>query len=283
MTIIDAHQHFWWHARRPHSWPPSAGTRLDRDFTPEDLLPELRRAGVDGTVLIQSLNDADETGEYLDLANGLPWARGVVGWIALDQAAETQAAIERLRARGKLVGFRHLLRFEAAPDWLQHPEVLQSLALIARAGLVFELVPINPSQYAQMLAIAARLPELRLIVNHLGRPPIPEQGWEPWASFIREAADHANVAIKLSTGVAMIANWRWSTDALRRYADHAIACFGPDRVLAASNWPVILIAGEYQEAWGGITDLVAGLSAAERAAVLGGTAERLYRLAPCST
>jgi L-fucono-1,5-lactonase len=279
MTVIDAHQHFWWHARRAHSWPPAAGSTLDRDFTPQDLEVELRRAGVDGTVLIQSLNDTEETEEYLDLADGLDWVRGVVGWIALDRAAETEAAIERLRARGKLVGFRHLLRFEAAPDWLQHPDVLRSLELIARAGLVFELVPINPSQYAQMLAIAARLPDLRLIINHLGRPPIPEQGWEPWASFMRDAAGHANVAIKLSTGVAMIAGWRWSTEALRRYVDHVIACFGPDRMLAASNWPVILIAGEYQEVWGGITELVSGLSAPERALILGGTAERVYRLA----
>jgi L-fucono-1,5-lactonase len=278
MTVIDAHQHFWQHARRAHSWPPAAGTMLDRDFTPQDLLPELRRAGVDGTVLIQSLNDPEETHEYLDLANGLDWVRGVVGWIALDRVAETEAAIDRLRARGKLVGFRHLLRFEAAPDWLQHPDVLRSLELIARAGLVFELVPVNPAQYQQMLAIAARLPDLRLIVNHLGRPPIPEQGWEPWASFVRDAAGHENVAIKLSTGVAMIADWRWSTEALRRYVDHVIACFGPDRILAASNWPVILIAGEYQEVWGGITDLVSGLSAAERALILGGTAERVYRL-----
>ena len=204
MTVIDAHQHFWTHARRAHSWPPAAGTKLDRDFTPQDLLPEMRRAGVDGTVLIQSLNDGEETLEYLDLANGLDWVRGVVGWTPLDHAAETEVLIERLHARGKLVGFRHLLRFEAAPDWLQQPDVLASLGLIARAGLVFELVPVNPAQYAQMLAIAARLPDLRLIINHLGRPPVPEQGWEPWASFIREAATHPNLNIKLSTGVAMI-------------------------------------------------------------------------------
>jgi L-fucono-1,5-lactonase len=278
MTGIDAHQHFWQHARRAHSWPLAAGNMLDRDFTPQDLEVELRRAGVDGTVLIQSLNDAEETHEYLDLANAFDWVRGVVGWIPLDSAAETEVLIDRLRERGKLVGFRHLLRFEASPDWLQHPDVLQSLALIARAGLVFELVPVNPAQYAQMLAIAKRLPELRLVINHLGRPPVPEQGWEPWASFIKDASGHANLNIKLSTGVAMIANWRWSTEALRRYVDHVIACFGPDRILAASNWPVILIAGQYQEVWGGITDLVSGLSAAERAAILGGTAERVYRL-----
>ena len=61
MSVIDTHQHFWWIARRPHEWPPAVGDRLDRDYTPDDLKPQLDRAGVDGTILIQSLNDADET------------------------------------------------------------------------------------------------------------------------------------------------------------------------------------------------------------------------------
>jgi L-fuconolactonase len=278
MPVIDAHQHFWWTAHRPHSWPAGAGARLERDFTPEDLLPQMRHAGVDGTVLIQSLNDLAETQEYLDLARAHAFIRGVVGWIPLDTPAEAEAALARLANREKLVGIRHLLRFEAAKDWLARDAVMQSLALLIERGLAFELVPVNPEQYEGTLAIAERLPDLRLVVDHLGRPPVPEAGWEPWASFIRDAAEHRNVAIKLSTGIAMITQWRWSTEALRRYTDHVLACFGAERVLAASNWPVILLAGEYRDVWRGITDLTSGLSPAERAAVLGGTAERVYRL-----
>jgi L-fuconolactonase len=278
MAVIDAHQHFWWTARRPHSWPAAAGDRLDRDFTPADLLPEMHRAGVDGTVLMQSLNDSDETQEYLDLAHTHAFIRGVVGWVPLDTPEEAEAALARLTNRRKLVGIRHLLRFEAAQDWLAHSEVTQSLQLLAERGLVFELVPVNAEQYEGMLRIAKRLPGLRLVVNHLGRPPVPEQGWEPWASFIVRAAAHPNVAIKLSAGIALIAQWRWSTSELRRYTDHVLAAFGPDRVIAASNWPVILLAGAYQEVWEGITDLLAGLSGPDRALVRGGTAERVYRL-----
>jgi L-fuconolactonase len=278
MSVIDAHQHFWWTAHRPHSWPSAAGDRLERDFTPEDLLPDMRAAGVEGTVLMQSLNDFAETQEYLDLAHEHAFIRGVVAWIPLDTPGEAEAALARLTSPGKLVGVRHLLRFESAHDWLDRGEVLQSLVLLAERGLVFELVPVNAEQYEGTLRIAERLPALRLIVNHLGRPPAPEGGWEPWASFITRAAAHPNVTIKLSAGIAMIAQWRWNTDQLRRYTDHVLACFGAHRVLAASNWPVILLAGEYQEVWRGITDLLSGLSAAERAAVLGGTAERVYGL-----
>ena len=112
-----------------------------------------------------------------------------------------------------------------------------------------------------MLAIAQKLPELKIVMNHLGRPPIPEQGWEPWATQIARAAEHRNVSMKLSIGLDIIMRWRWSTDVIRRYSDHVLDLFSPNRVMAASNWPVILLGASYQETWQGITDLVSSLSA----------------------
>ncbi len=278
MSVIDTHQHFWWIARRPHEWPPAVGDRLHRDYTPEDLKPQLDRAGVDGTILIQSLNDATETLEYLDLANTAPFVRGVIGWIDLTRPRDVPATLEKLKATGKIVGFRHLLRVEAAKDWLGQPSVRESLRMVADADLVFELVPINQEQFDAISGFAAAIPNLRLVIDHLGRPPVPEQGWEPWATFIRRAAAHPNIVIKLSTGIAMITDWKWNTDALRRYVDHALDCFGPDRCMAASNWPVVELAGSYEQVWDGLTALVSGLDAKGRAAALGGTAERVYRL-----
>ena len=279
MTVIDAHHHFWRHGLRPHQWPPAAGDVLNRDFMPDDLLPELRRAGIEGTVLVQSLNDLQETEEYLDLARETPWVRGVVGWVPLDNPAETEVALESLVERGPLIGLRHLMRVEAKPDWIVQYEVIQSLALIARAGLVFELVPINPAQFENALTIAARLPQLQLVLDHLGRPPVPEQGWEPWATLIKRTADAPNVAVKLSAGMDLVLRWRWSTDMLRRYVDHVVQCFGAGRIMAASNWPVVLLAGDYEEVWGGITALVSELSERERQEILGDTAMRVYGLA----
>ena len=279
MSIIDAHHHFWWHARRPHQWPAGAGDRLDRDFTPDDLLPELRNAGVDGTVLVQSLNDLEETKEYLDLANATPWVRGVVGWAPLDNPAGCEVVLDMLRTGGKLVGIRHLMRVEHTPGWLRQAEVLESLSQVARAGLVFESVPISAEQFESVLAIAGRIPQLSVVVDHLGRPPVPEQGWEPWASLIKRASEHPNVAIKLSTGMDLILRWQWDTESLRRYIDHVIHCFGATRVMAASNWPVVLIAGSYQQVWSGITALVSGYGESERRDILGGAATRIYRRA----
>ena len=278
--MIDSHHHFWWTGRHTYTWPDAARERFARDFTPEDLRPELARCGVKGTVLVQVLHQVGgETEECLDLCEQVDFVRGVVGWLPLADPDATARELQRLRSRGgKLVGVRHLISYEPDPRWLLQERVIESLKLQAAAKLAFDAIPVNAAQFESVLEVAQRLPELKLVINHLGRPPIPEQGWEPWATQIARAAEHRNVSIKLSIGLDVVIRWRWSTDAIRRYSDHALDLFSPDRVMAASNWPVILLGASYSEAWNGITELVSGLSADERRAVLGATAKRVYGL-----
>jgi L-fuconolactonase len=277
---MDSHHHFWWTGKHTYTWPALVGDRFDRDFTPDDLRPELEQCGIKGTVLIQVLHQVGgETEECLDLCKSVTFVRGVVGWLPLVDPDATARALERLHARGgKLVGVRHLISNEPDPRWLLQDGVVESLKQLADGGLAFDAIPVNAEQFESVLEVAGRLPELKIVLNHLGRPPIPEQGWEPWATQIARAAEHRNMSIKLSVGLDVIMRWRWSTDALRRYSDHVVDLFSPNRVMAASNWPVILLGATYQECWNGITDLVSDLSADERRAVLGDTAERVYGL-----
>jgi L-fuconolactonase len=277
--MIDSHHHFWWTARHTYTWPAAAGDRLARDFTPEDLRPELARCGIQGTVLIQVRHEVSgETEEFLDLSREVDFVRGVVGWLPLIDPDATGQALERLRGRGKLVGVRHLISNELDPRWLLQETVIESLGLLAAAGMVFDAIPINAAQFESVLEAAERVPALKIVINHLGRPPIPERGWEPWATQIARAAEHRNMAIKFSIGLDVIMRWRWSLEELRRYSEHALDLFSPERVMAASNWPVILLGPSYEETWRGIASQVAGLSAADRRAVLGETAKRVYEL-----
>ncbi|MCC6780289.1 MAG: amidohydrolase family protein [Hyphomicrobiales bacterium] len=278
--MIDSHHHFWWNGRHTYVWPDIVGSRFARDFTPDDLQPELARCGVKGTVLVQVLHQVGgETEECLDLCRDVDFVLGVVGWLPLTDPAATALAIERLRARGgKLVGVRHLISNEPDPRWLLQDSVLESLKLLADAGLVFDAIPINADQLESVLEVAQRLPELSIVMNHLGRPPIPDQGWEPWATQIARAAENRNISMKLSIGLDVIMRWHWSTPDVRRYSDHVLDLFSPHRVMAASNWPVILLGASYEQCWQGIVDLVAGLAADEQRSVLGDTAMRVYGL-----
>ena len=278
--MIDSHHHFWWIGRHTYHWPEPVGDRFARDFTPDDLRPELERCGIKGSVLIQLLHQVGgETEECLELCNKVDFVRGVVGWLPLADPDAAARALERLASRsGKLVGVRHLISNEPDPRWLLQDGVVESLKLLAAAGLAFDAIPVNAAQFESVLEVAQRLPELKIVLNHLGRPPIPEEGFEPWATQIARAAEHRNVSIKLSIGLDIIMRWRWSTAAIRRYSDHVLDLFSPRRVMAASNWPVILLGASYSECWTGITELLSGLTADERAEVLGGAAVRVYAL-----
>lgn len=278
MPVIDCHQHFWTFGKRTHKFPAAAGKRLDRDFTPADLRPQLKKSGVDGTILVQSLNDLDETCEFLDLSREIDYVAGVVGWVPLTDPAACAAALESVKSRGKLVGIRPLIAYEPDPNWLLQASVRESLGLLVKADLVFEAIPVNERQFDAVLTVASAMPELKVVLNHLGNPPVPEQGWEPWATYIKRAAKLPNMSIKLSAGLALVIRWKWSTGEIRRYADYVIEMFGPQRVMAGSNWPVVELGGTFEEVWNGLTDLIVGLTPAERAAVLGGSAQRIYRL-----
>lgn len=278
MSVIDSHHHFWWLHKHNYHWPEPARPGLNRDFTPADLKRELDACGIEGSVLVQVLHETGETGEYLDISREFPFVRGVVGWVPLADPKAAARDLENLRKRGKLVGIRHLISNEPDPDWLLQPSVQDGLKLVAGQKLAFDGIPINTRQLEAVITTAERQPDLSVVLNHLGRPPIPEQGWEPWATLMNRAAACPNVTVKLSIGLDIVMRWRWSTDAVRRYSDHVIERFGAARVMAASNWPVVLLAGSYADVWRGTTDLLSGLNANDRAAVLGGTAERVYGL-----
>lgn len=278
MSVIDCHQHFWTFGKRAHKFPPAVGTRLDRDFTPEILRPQLKKAGVDGTILVQVLNEVDETYEFLDMQREIDFVAGVVGWVPLTDPAASARALESMKPRGKLVGIRPLIAYEPDPDWLLQPSVRESLGLLAKAGLVFEAIPVNDRQFEAVLTVTRAIPELKVVLNHLGNPPVPENGWEPWATYIARAAELPNMSIKLSAGLALVVKWKWSTKEIRRYADYVLDLFGPDRVMAGSNWPVVELGGTYAEVWHGLNELIAHLKPTERAAMLGGSAQRIYGL-----
>jgi L-fuconolactonase len=278
MPVIDCHQHFWVFGKRKHTFPPPVGNRLDRSFTPDDLRPELKQAGVDATIIVQSLNDLGETEEFLGLQKSVDYVAGVVGWVPLADPKACAAALEQLPAHGKLVGIRHLMNYEPDPEWLLQPTVRESLGLLAKANMVFEAIPVSDAQFESVLTVARETPSLKIVLNHMGNPPVPDKGWEPWATQIARAAELRNVSVKLSAGLALVMKWKWSTDEVRRYADHTLGLFSPDRVMAGSNWPVVVLGGSFTEVWQGLTDLLNGLTPTERAAVLGGTATRIYGL-----
>ncbi|GHJ39337.1 amidohydrolase [Streptomyces sp. TS71-3] len=275
---IDSHQHFWHTAAQTQPWRHASHTALARDFTPDDLVTELDAAGIAASVLVQSVDEPEENARLARYGTH-PRVAGVVAWLPLTDAAAARAALDRLDVP-KLVGVRCLIADDPLA-WLTEPDSVALFAEIARRGLAWDVVPITLDQTRQVIRLAETVPELRIVVDHLGRPPVESLGWEPWASHIRQLAGCPNVAMKVSVGINALTAWDgWEAGALERYVRFAAELFGAERLMLASNWPVVLLRAEYGRAWADLADLVAAAcpDGDDREAVFGGTACRWYGL-----
>ncbi|QSB13739.1 amidohydrolase family protein [Natronosporangium hydrolyticum] len=282
MTLIDAHLHLWDLSAVAYPWLTPAAGPIYRTFTPADVEPELRTAAVDGVVLVQAANSAEDTEAMLAVAARQPWVAGVVGWVPLTEPAQAAAALTRYATVPAFTGVRHLIHDEPDPDWVVQPAVVESLRLLAEHDVSFDVVAVLPEHLAHVATLAQAVPELRLVIDHLAKPPIQQRGWQPWADLLAAAAAHPNVYAKISGLNTAADPARWSAADLRPYVEHALAVFGADRLMFGSDWPVALLAGDYQQVLRETLAALQGCDEQQRAAILAGTAARCYRLPPGS-
>ncbi|MEU7413522.1 amidohydrolase family protein [Streptomyces sp. NPDC042638] len=277
---VDAHHHLWDLDVRDQDWirGPALGP-LRRNFTLADLEPQARAAGVDRTVLVQTVTVAQETPEFLALAAAHELIAGVVGWTDLTRPdiADELARLRALPGGSHLKGVRHQVQSEPDPGWLLRPDVRRGLAAVADAGLVYDLV-VLPHQLSACTEAARALPRLTFVLDHLGKPPIASGDREPWAADLRALAALPNTVAKLSGLVTEAGPAARTPAGLRPYVDTALDAFGPGRLMAGSDWPVCTLAMPYAEVHALNRELTAGLGEAERAAVFETTATRVYDL-----
>jgi L-fuconolactonase len=274
--IVDAHQHFWDPAIDDYPWMTGeALAPVRRRFDPEDLAPVLREHGVDGTVLVQAVGSVGETRRLLADAEATPFVLGVVGWVDLT-APDVADALAEL-AGGALVGIRHQVHDEPDPAWLLRADVQHGIAAVGEAGLVYDLL-VRTAELPSAIEAVRRNPGVRFVVDHLAKPPVRGGDTAEWARGLERLAELPNVSCKLS-GLVTEADWAgWRAEELIPYYLRALDWFGPARCLFGSDWPVCLLAVEYGGALDLVRAAVVDLDDAERAAVLGGNALRLYRL-----
>ncbi len=277
---VDAHHHLWDLSARRQDWLDGAETALiRRDFGVAELRAVTGAAGIDRTVLVQVLPDLDETVEFLALAAETPMIAGVVGWADLTSST-VDAQLERLRAApgGELLaGIRHLVQAEPDPRWLVRDDVLRGLRAVRDAGLAYDLLVV-PHQLPAAIEAVRAVPGLTFVLDHLGKPPIATGELDPWAGHLKTLAAEPGVTAKISGLVTEADREHWTADDLRPCVETALAVFGPDRLMLGSDWPVCLLAADYETVWRATESLLTELTDAERAALSGGTASRIYRL-----
>ena len=275
--VVDAHQHYWRVGEQSAPWRTPAHAEIERDFEPADLRGELRAAGVEATVLVQSADEPAENDRLAAYAGATPTVAGVVAWLPLHAPAAARCELDRIADLPRLAGVRCLVGREP-PDWLARADVRALFGELAERGLAWDVVAVTPEQRAAVGALAAAVPDLRIVVDHLARPPLEGPDAGCWERELRALARWPNVALKLSIGIDALTAWKhWDAAALRRPVACAVEAFGPQRLMLASNWPVVLLRRSYTHAWRDL-DRAAGLTGADAAAIRGGTAIRWYVL-----
>lgn len=272
---IDAHQHYWRFDPLRDGWITPEMARLRRDFLPQDAVPLLAAAGIDGVVAIQADQSVAETEFLLSLAAKHPFIRGVVGWIDL-RAADLPEQLEGWRGNPLLKGFRHIAQGEP-DDFLTRNDVVAGISELGRHGFSYDIL-IYPRQLVAAEQLVARCPEVRFVLDHCAKPPIASGDITEWQEGIRRLARHKNVTCKLS-GLVTEASWTgWTAADLLPCLDTVAAAFGPERLMFGSDWPVCLLVADYVGVVAMVARWAQRLTASEREQVFGGTAASAYRL-----
>ena len=273
---VDAHQHFWQLARPECTWPGPDLPAIHRDFGPADLAPAMAGCGITHGIAVQSQADERDTTWLLQLAARHESIAAVVGWAALDAPGAPARITDLAAAHAKLRGLRPMLQSMPDAGWLLSRAVEPALVRMQQLGLVFEAL-VRADQVPAVLELARRHPQLRIVLDHAGKPRIASGELDPWREQLATLAGCPNAWCKLS-GLATEAAPGWTPADLEPYVAHVLECFGPLRVLWGSDWPVLELAGGYR-AW---HDLARGWllrdGALAEAAAFGGNARACYGL-----
>ena len=272
---IDAHHHLWKYSAAEYGWiTPEMGV-IRRDFLPQDLEPLMHHFDIGGTVVVQARQHLEETAWLLDLAEKHPLLRGVVGWVPLTDGANVKRSLERFAGNRKLRGVRHVVHDEPDPRFILRPDFNQGVAELAGLGLRYDIL-IFERHLPAAIEFVDRHPQQTFILDHVAKPRIKDRILSPWDRNIKELAKRQNVYCKLSGMVTEADPRRWTPEGLQPYIDVVLAAFGPRRLMFGSDWPVMLLAGDYARWYRTVTVAIAKLSKAEQERILGGTAAEAY-------
>jgi L-fuconolactonase len=272
--IVDAHQHFWDPVRGDYGWL-KPDNPIHRVFSAGDLRPLMVQAGVDATILVQAAPSPAETDYMLGIARNAPWILGVVGWIDL-AAADAVQEVQRRAGDPLFLGVRPMLQDLADPNWILQPHLAPALNAIAAKGLVFDALILS-HQIAAIIELAERHPQLSIVLDHAAKPQLGDaDAMMKWALAIEKLAVLPNVTCKVS---GMLTELRpgGSQDDVARAIGVLFDLFGPKRLLWGSDWPVLTLAGRYQDWLELAREAIASKDESAVEAVMGANALRIYR------
>ena len=273
--MIDAHHHLWNPVRGDYGWMPPDDPVLSRHYGLLDLQAVAQENDIRQTVIVQAAPSVHETEYMLGIADSTDLVGGVVGWIDFEDQAD-RAQLDRLAQHPKLKSIRPMVQDIEDDNWLLRDDIQWAFAALHETGMRFDALGF-PRHAAPFLEIFQRYPDLPVVIDHCLKPRIVDGEIGDWARDIEALASQTGATIKLS-GLVTEAGDRANTTAMQPYVDHVLQCFGADRVMWGSDWPVSRLSMEYGDWLKLAMSLTSALGESEHEDVFGGTAARFYGL-----
>jgi L-fuconolactonase len=250
---------------------------IKRDFSPADLIPELRSIEFDGSIAVQARQSLEETNWLLELADLNPHIKGVVGWVDL-QSEQVEEQIATFAKQPKAVGVRHVIHDEEDFEFILRPEFIRGVKLLEKFNLTYDIL-IFPKHLKNAVKLVKQCsPNQTFVVDHIAKPLIKDGILSPWKKEIAELASFPNVYCKVS-GMVTEADWNnWKPEDIKPYLDVVFKAFGNERILIGSDWPVCLVAGKYSEVMNVLIDYISDLTEENKLKILGNNAINAYNI-----
>ncbi|MXV73902.1 amidohydrolase family protein [Candidatus Poribacteria bacterium] len=278
--IVDTHVHLWHPKQLRYPWlsevPP-----LNRPYLLKDYIAAYDALAIESIVFVQCDTHPDdglkETAWVTDLATRVdPRIQGIVAWAPLEEGEQVASFIEKLAENPLVKGIRRLIQSESV-DFCVQPDFVRGVKTLSRYGLSFDICIFHP-QLANAIRLVEQCPHVRFILDHIGKPDIKHQLFDPWKEEIQRLASFPNVHCKIS-GLVTEANLEaWTPADLQPYIEHVISCFGFERVIYGSDWPVSTQASDYPRWVQTLRDAVSGCSSEALGNLFRDNAIKFYRL-----
>ncbi len=273
--MIDSHVHFWNYNAVKDAWITDEMSVIRRDFTPDNLYVELKENGIEGCIAVQAAQDEEETHFLLGLARQHPYIKGVVGWIDL-KGKHLDDRLNYFKQYDLIKGWRHIAQAEPA-GFLTSSSFCKGIARLQAYNYTYDLL-IFPSQLKDAIQLTEKFPEQSFVIDHCAKPAVKNAEIVAWHNDLKIIAQNPNVYCKLS-GLLTEADWKnWNEKEIYNYLDVVFDCFGTKRLMFGSDWPVVLLAGNYRE-WKSLVGLYMHKhTEADRMAVFSENARQFYNL-----
>ena len=240
--MIDAHVHFWNYHKVRDAWITDEMKLLQRDFLPTDLTNEIKENNVEGIVAVQADPSENETLFLLNLAEKNPVIKGVVGWIDL-QNKHVEKKLLYYSNVPIIKGFRHIVQSEPK-GFLLNEKFLNGIQYLHNFQFTYDIL-IYENQLQEAIEFVNKFPSQKFIIDHCAKPSIKNKSIHQWKQLMKIIAQNENVFCKIS-GLITEAIWnQWNEEAFYPYLDAVFDFFGTGRILFGSDWPVMLLSGNY--------------------------------------